>query len=301
MRILVTGYHGFVGQNLIPYLKEQGHGVYGLGRVGDYTWTDLDEGKMPEVDAVIHLAGKAHDTRNRTEADVYFHVNRDLTVKVYDWFLKSTARKFVFFSSVKAAADKVVDKELTETVTPAPKGPYGESKLEAEKYLLSHAGKCTYILRPCMMHGKGNKGNLNLLYKMVRTGLPWPLGAFENRRSFASIGNVCYVVSELLTRSDVPAGIYNLADDEALSTNELIETICEALHKKAHIWKFGRNLMTAVAHAGDKIHLPLNSERLAKLTENYVVSNHKIKQALHIDAMPQSTRDGLRLTIRSFD
>lgn len=324
MKILITGYHGFVAQNLIPYLKGQGHELYGLGRNGTmvdeltqtFTWDELnvinDQPSTINFDAIIHLAGKAHDTKNQTEADVYFKVNRDLTVKAYNFFLHHPEIKtFIFFSSVKAAADKVLGEKLTEDVTRTPKGPYGESKAEAEKVILSMRltddpmapmpteGRKVYILRPCMMHGPGNKGNLNLLYKMVKTGLPWPLGSFENKRSFASIKNVCYVVGRLLT-GDVPNGIYNIADDEALSTNELIDVICKALGKKAHIWRFGRGAMTTMAHLGTALHLPLNDERLAKLTENYVVDNTKIKRALGIKAMPIDTRGGLTFTIKSF-
>ena len=310
MNILITGYHGFVGQNILPYLKEKGHTVYGLGRSGDYVWDDLDGDRIPHVDAIIHLAGKAHDTKNQTEADVYFKVNRDLTMKVFSYFLNhQDIKKFIFFSSVKAAADQVVGDILTEDVTPTPKGPYGESKAEAEKQLndvwkqapSTHTdGRQLYILRPCMMHGPGNKGNLNLLYKVVNAGFPWPLGAFENKRSFCAIQNVCFVVGQLLEQN-VDSGVYNLADDEALSTNTLIEIICDCLDRKAKIWKFGRAAMTFLAKMGDKLHLPLTTERLAKLTENYVVDNSKVKRALGIDKMPLSAREGLSHTIRSFN
>ena len=150
-----------------------------------------------------------------------------------------------------------------------------------------------------LTESEGNKGNLNLLCKVLSKGLPWPLGAFENRRSFASIANVCYVVGRLLNE-DVASGIYNLADDEALSTNELVAIACEAMGRKTRILTFGRGLMTVAAKVGDRLHLPLNSERLGKLTENYVVSNEKIKKALHIDRMPVRAKDGLTKTIRSF-
>ena len=310
MNILITGIHGLVGQILMPYLEAKGHTIYGLGRTGDYVWDDLESDRIPHVDAIIHLAGKAHDTKNQTEADVYFKVNRDLTMKVFSYFLNhQDIKKFIFFSSVKAAADQVVGEILTEDVTPTPKGPYGESKAEAEKQLndvwkqalsTQTDGRQLYILRPCMMHGPGNKGNLNLLYKVVNAGFPWPLGAFENKRSFCSIQNVCFVVKQLLEQP-VESGIYNLADDEALSTNTLVEIIADCLGNKAKIWKFGRTLMTFLAKFGDRLHLPLTTERLGKLTENYIVDNSKIKRALNIDKMPLSARDGLSYTIRSFN
>lgn len=309
MKILITGVHGFVGGNLVEALKKD-HTIYGLDIIAPikdgvrctFSWDYLDvEDGIPEVDAIIHLAGKAHDTKNEAAADVYFKVNTELTKKIYDYFLAhDSIKKFIFFSTAKAAADRV-DGELTEDVTPAPVGPYGESKIAAEKYILEHPknGKQVYIFRPCMIHGPGNKGNLNLLYGVVKKGIPWPLGAFENKRTFTSIDNICFAVDGVLTK-DVPSGIYNMGDDEALSTNELIEEICKSLGKKAHIWKLSKGLMTSVAKLGGMLHLPLNPERLQKLTENYVSSNAKIKKALGVDKMPVDARTGLQRTLESF-
>ena len=130
-------------------------------------------------------------------------------------------------------------------------------------------------------------------------GVPWPLGAFENRRTFTSIENICFAVNGLLTK-DVESGIYNMGDDEALSTNELIEVICSVLGKKARIWKISRSFMTSCAKVGGWFHLPLNPDRLQKLTENYVSSNDKIKKALGVHSMPVSAKDGLVRTIESF-
>ena len=124
-----------------------------------YSWDDLDSGKVPEVDDIVHLAGKAHDTKNQSAAEVYFKVNTGLTQKMFDYFLAhDSIKKFVFISTAKAAADKVKG-GLTEDVAPAPVGPYGESKIAAEKYIQKHmpADKQVYIFRPCMIHGPGNK------------------------------------------------------------------------------------------------------------------------------------------------
>ena len=308
MKILITGVHSFVGSNLVKYLAPANE-IYGLGIVAPekegvvktYSWDDLDAGQVPSVDAIVHLAGKAHDTKNQAAAEVYFKVNTGLTQKMFDYFLAhSDIRKFVFFSTPKAAADKV-DGVLTEEVVPAPVGPYGESKIAAEKYILEHMplDKPVYIFRPCMIHGPGNKGNLNLLYNVVRKGIPWPLGAFENRRTFTSVENICFAVNGVLTK-DVPSGIYNMGDDEALSTNELIEEICASLGKKAHIWRLPKGLMNGVAKVGGWLHLPLNPERLRKVTENYISSNAKIKKALGVERMPVDAREGLKVTLESF-
>ena len=324
MKILITGIHGFVGSNLIAALFEH-HTLYGLdiispekkGVVRTFSWKDIETTsfpmqRLPRFDAIIHLAGKAHDTKNQSASQVYFDINTGLTQKIFDFFLESSVKKFIFFSSVKAAADSVVGDMLTEDVIPTPVGPYGESKIAAEEYILSklrsehgelkvtmQRDKQVYILRPCMIHGPGNKGNLNLLYNVVKKGIPWPLGDFENKRSFTSIDNLCYVVEGLLTK-DVASGIYHMGDDEALSTNELIALMCEAMGKEPHIWKMNRKMMEGCAGLGTLLHLPLNTERLRKLTENYVVSNEKIKSALGIDRMPVRAADGIMKTIRSF-
>ena len=333
MKILITGVHGFVGSNLVEALKNK-HTIYGLDIVSPikdgvrftFGWDFLDNpNEILDVDAIIHLAGKAHDTKNQAAADVYFKVNTELTKKVFDYFLAhESIKKFVFFSTAKAAADKV-DGVLTEDVVPSPVGPYGESKIAAENYILSKfkefnglsslredplepleqlehlkpTSKDVYIFRPCMIHGPGNKGNLNLLYNVVKKGIPWPLGAFENRRTFTSIENICFAVNGVLTK-DVPSGIYNMGDDEALSTNELIEEICKSLGKKSHIWKLPKGLMNGVAKVGGLLHLPLNPERLRKLTENYISSNEKIKKALGVEKMPIDAKTGLKVTLESF-
>ena len=321
MNILITGIHGFVGSNLVVALKEC-HNLYGLdiitpekeGVIKTFSWKDIETisfpmQNLPHFDAIIHLAGKAHDTKNQSAAQVYFDINTGLTQKIFDFFLESSAKKFVFFSSVKAAADSVFGDILTEDVIPAPVGPYGESKIRAEEYILSKLkrreelkvadGKQVYILRPCMIHGPGNKGNLNLLYNVVKKGIPWPLGSFENRRSFTSIDNLCYVVEGLLVKN-AASGIYHMGDDEALSTNELIALMCVVLGRKSHIWRMNKRMMKFCARLGTLLHLPLNTERLQKLTENYVVSNAKIKAALGIDKMPVKAEEGIVKTIKSF-
>lgn len=315
MKILITGVHGFVGSNMVKALSKE-HTIYGLDIISPikegirftFGWEYLDmKNEIPEVDAIIHLAGKAHDTKNQSAAETYFKINRDLTIKIFDYFCAHpNIKKFVFFSTAKAAADRV-EGVLTEDVIPSPVGPYGESKIAAEQYILStmknrpdeFKDRGVYIFRPCMIHGPGNKGNLNLLYNVVKKGIPWPLGAFENRRTFTSVENICFAVNGVLTK-EVESGIYNMGDDEALSTNELIEEICKSLGKNAHIWKLPKGLMNGVAKIGGALHLPLDSERLRKLTENYISSNEKIKKALGVEKMPVDAREGLKVTLESF-
>lgn len=310
--ILITGAFGFVGSNLSSYFsneKELSLIALDLNYINNknysntYLWSEISKIKWEKIDCIIHLAGIAHDTNNTLKTDKYFEINVGLTKLIFDFFLESHAKKFIFFSSVKAVADTVYGDFLIEEDPPNPQTPYGKSKLEAEQYILKHSipkDKRIYILRPCMIHGPGNKGNLNLLYKFTKKGIPYPLGAFENKRSFTSIDNLIFVIENIINK-DIVSGVYQISDDKALSTNEVIEIMTTIINKKKKIWNLNKKMLIYLAKIGDLFHLPFNSERLQKLTENYIVSNEKIKKALNIINMPTSSSSGLVKTIKSFE
>ena len=282
MKVLMTGSHGFVGTNLIEALSPE----YEVER-----WNARDDKVLPDCDVVIHLSGLAHDTKHTKNDEDYYKINTELTKKLFDRFLDSGAKKFIFFSSIKAKDGDTA---------------YAQSKKAAEEYIcgkfrdecLEFSEKKVYILRPCMIHGKGVKGNLPLLFKFVKRGLPWPLAAFDNQRSYASMGNVSFVVSELL-RMDVESGTYNICDDEPIATNALIRLMSEGLGMKGRLLRVPKGLIKIGARVGDYLHLPLNTERVGKLTEDYVVDNSDIKRALGISSMPIKAMDGMRATIEN--
>lgn len=282
MKILMTGSHGFVGTNLMDALS----GEHEMIR-----WDVRSDDPLPEVDVVIHLAGKAHDVKSdgRGQMEEYMKINFGLTQKIFDYFIaQSKCKKFIFFSSIKAKDDDT---------------PYAQSKKAAEDYILktdiTHiANKWVYILRPCMIHGKGVKGNFPLLFNWVKKGWPWPLAAFENQRSYASMGNVSFVVDGLI-KKEVPSGIYNICDDEMVSTNELIALMGECIGHKPKMLRIPKSIVRLGAKIGDGLHLPLNTERLLKLTGDYVVDNSDIKHALGIHQMSVRATDGLKTTICS--
>ena len=295
--VLITGSTGFVGQNLLNYLREYCY-IRTLSRA---ELNEVSVSDLKEIDTVIHLAGKAHDLKKASNPEEYYHVNYELTKKLYDAFLQSDAKKFILISSVKAAADSV-NGILYENVKANPQTDYGKSKLMAEEYLESKAltdNKSYYILRPCMIHGPGNKGNLNLLYKFVKKSIPYPLAGFDNRRSFLSVENLCFIINELIARDSILGGIYQVSDDEALSTNEVVTILAGSLKAKPRLWKIPTKIITILAKIGDRLHLPLTTERLNKLTESYVVSNEKIKRAINKE-LPLTTVGGLKLTANSF-
>lgn len=291
LNIFLTGASGFIGSNLRKNWADR------------HTIVPFDRLRIPTgMDAFIHLAGLAHDIAGKNGEKEYQDVNVNLTRVIYDTFLVSEAEVFVFISSVKAVADKVDDSPLDETMPPVPGTVYGRSKWEAEKYIVAHPpqqGQRVYILRPAMVHGPGNKGNLNLLYGIARRGWPWPLAGFHNRRSFCSLDNLLFVIGELVERKDIPLGIYNVCDSGTLSTTDIYRMAATASGKNPVLLPIPRWLVRAAAKLGDVFQLPLNSHRLTKLTENYPVSNAKLLAALG-KPLPLTVREGMTNTFRHF-
>lgn len=312
MNILITGVHGFVGSNLVKALGNK-HAVYGVdivaqrkpGLAKTYSWAELDEKRIPPMDVIIHLAAVTPDVAVRCIRKPDFTVNLALTQRVFNYFLASESKKFIFFSSVKAVANSVGEEVLDEEAIPWPVEAFGETKLKEERYIMGRfnmddeSWKRVYILRPCMIHGPGDKGYLYLLYKMVNKGIPWPLGAFGNKRSFTGMDNLSFI-TEGLVSGNVASGIYHIGDDQTISTNELIEVICESQGRKARIWHLPQFFIRGLVVLGDLFCLPLNKVRFKKLTDTYVVNNSKIKKALGIESLPVNARKGLLDTFNGF-
>ncbi|PWB21705.1 NAD-dependent epimerase/dehydratase family protein [Flavobacterium sp. HTF] len=296
MKVIITGASGFVGKNLSNYLSNS-------CEVNNISLRNQVWKENFNADAIVHLAGKAHDTKNISDASEYFNINTELTKELFNYFLDSEIKDFIYFSSVKAVADEVSD-ILFENFPANPKTAYGQSKLKAEEYILSKEipqGKRIFIIRPCMIHGPGNKGNLNLLYSIIQKNIPYPLAAFKNERSFLGIDNLNFMIKEILEKKNIESGVYNFSDDEMLSTNELVKLISSVSNKKNWSVAIPKVLINGAAKFGDIIKLPLNSETVQKLTENYRVSNQKIKSALEIEKLPYSTKEALEKTIKSFN
>jgi len=295
--VCVTGASGFVGKNLVAYLTRAGHSVVPVD-----LRREMPAEPFSGADAVVHLAAKAHDLRNVTSPEEYYCVNDKLTRRVYDKFIESNARVFIFLSSVKAVAD-TAETVLTEETVPAPATHYGKSKRQAEEYIVAGSwpvSKKVYILRPCMIHGPGNKGNLNILVRLVRSGIPYPFASFHNQRSLLSIQNLCFLIEELILTDRVPSGIYNVSDDQALSANRIAEIIAQELQKRPRHLNIPKIMVRLLARAGDILHLPLNSERLNKLTGNYLVDGSRIVKIIG-KPLPLTAEDGLRITLRSLE
>ncbi len=282
--IFLTGSSGFVGKNLISNFRNN-YKIFSFKRNSKI---NIDQ------DIVIHLAGLAHDTKNKLDSKLYYETNTDLTIKVFDNFLKSKATHFIFLSSIKSVVDSSIIK-IDENTPVNPKTVYGKSKLKAEQYILSKKlskNKRFFILRPSMIYGPGNKGNLNLLFNLVSKGIPWPLGSFNNKRSFCSVNNLIFIIDQIIKIKSIPSGIYNVCDDDALSTNEIVELIYKSKNKRPLILKIPKKIVKIFAKIGDLINLPLNSEKLNKLTTSFIISNKKILKAIN-KKLPENSKSGL--------
>jgi DNA repair protein RadC len=108
-----------------------------------------------------------------------------------------------------------------------------------------------------------------------------------------------FIIKELMEREDIPSGLYNVADDVPLSTNEVISILAESQNRKPRIWNISKSLIEHAAKIGNVLKLPLNEERLQKLTDSYVVSNKKLMNAIG-KPLPVSSREGLLKTFKSF-
>lgn len=298
-KVLITGASGFVGKNLLSFLRNTHYLVETLS-LRNPDW----ENNSISANVIVNLVGKAHDHKGQaTEAD-FMESNLGLTRRLFDVFLKSDASLFIHISSIAALEEENALAVVTEDYIPNPKSFYGHSKKMAEEYLLSQAlpqNKKMIILRPTMIHGPGDKGNLVLLFKIINKGIPYPLGAFDNERSFIGVDNLCYVIERIInSRHTIISGAYNVADDESLSTLQIINTIGKITNKKALVLKIPVVIIKFLAKAGDYLKLPLNSKRLTKMTSTMIVSNSKIKEALSIEKLPLSAQESLDRTIKSF-
>ncbi|MDR6548097.1 nucleoside-diphosphate-sugar epimerase [Chryseobacterium rhizosphaerae] len=297
MKIALFGFSGFLGSHLLCHLKFEMISV-------NMRQIDWNNSIPKNVEIFINLIGKAHDHKGTATENDYYFANVELTKHIFQEFVKSDSKLFIHISSIAAVEEFESESPLKEQANSNPVSIYGKTKREAEKWLLEQKlpdHKKVIILRPAMIHGPGDKGNLGLLYKIISKGIPYPLASFDNNRSFLSIDNFCFFISEIIENKDrIDSGIYHICDDEPVSTKTVIGIIKKVTNKKTINLSIPKILIQGIAKIGDAIPFPINTKRLKKMTGSLLVSNEKIKNTLHIKTLPVSAEEGLFKTIKSF-
>ncbi|RFC50365.1 MAG: Nucleoside-diphosphate-sugar epimerase [Verrucomicrobia bacterium] len=322
--ILLTGATGFVGRHLAPVLAARGGQVRGAtrsiparDREGVAEWVGLEDvgpatrwsEALRGVGTVIHLAALAHrtDPRRQPREEDYMAVNAAGTRQLAEAARNIGVRRFIFVSSIGAvaeASDLVVD----EAVAPKPVSAYGRSKLAGEEAVREVLGGSLVewcVLRPVLAYGPGNPGNMARLLRLVRSGLPLPLAGIRNRRSFVYIGNLVDAIDRVAVTPGISGRVFHVADDEAVSTPELIQFLAEAAGRKARLWPVPDWSLRLAARGGDLagglgLHTGLDTYSLRRLMQSLTVSNQALRKATRW--RPRATlMEGLRATFRLGD
>lgn len=299
MTVTIFGSSGFIGKNLTESLRDE-FNVQEVSLRNPLWETEIDE----TADIFINLIGKAHDHKGLASDEDYYLANIEIAQKIFSVFEKSSAKMLIHISSLAAIEEYESLVPLEESAPCHPVSIYGKTKRMAEEWLLSQhlpSQKKLVIVRPPMVHGPGDRGNLDLLYKIISKGIPYPLAAFQNQRSFISINNFIFYIRQIMLGSqELETGIYHISDDEPVGTREIIEIIRKTENIKSMDLNLPKIVVKAIARIGDFIPIPLNSKKLKKLTNNLIVSNKKINILLKINNLPLTAKEGLELTIKSF-
>lgn len=305
--ILLTGASGFVGQNIINELPNARFVVFEhRSKVPDsdriiHRISSFEE-DIPTCEIWINLAGKAHDLSRVQSDEAYVEANVAFTQRVFAAFQQHKGAKlFIQLSSVKAIADDPAA-PINEDSQENPKTIYGKTKLQADRFLQEASveiPKRVIILRPAMIYGPGNKGNLNALFSYCKSGLPYVLARFNGQRSYLSISNMLHIVEQCIHDESISSGVYCASDRETVRTNDLVQWIYDVLGLKPRMIAVPRFLVRVVARAGDYLPIPINSDTLKKIGTDYVVDSQKIQNLLK-SPLPIASQEGLKNTLRHF-
>jgi nucleoside-diphosphate-sugar epimerase len=225
MRIAVTGTSGFVGSRLIG-LDTMGHELVPL----DLRRSIPKETDLRGIDAIIHLAGLAHQMKP-VPAERYDEVNFRLTRELADRALMDGVRHFIYVSSTKVYGEES-EGHFDEHSTCKPVDPYGASKRKAEEYLMAKDTDefRVAIVRPPLVYGPGVKGNMIRLMQMADRKIPLPLGGIQNARSMVFVDNLIALFYTILEKG--AKGIFIAGDQGPVSTTNLVCIIRAALNNR---------------------------------------------------------------------
>jgi nucleoside-diphosphate-sugar epimerase len=230
MNLLITGSNGFVGNYFITKYKNK----YDI-KTFSFLKNDMNTLDCNSVDVIFHLSALVHQMGGASASE-YERINVTQTLELAKRAKGSAVKHFIFMSTVKVYGEETNSK-YTENSICNPEDDYGKSKLKAEHELqkLEDENFKISIIRTPIVYGYGVKANIKNLVNLINKVSILPLGKIKNKRSMVYIGNLCYLVDEVITQQK--AGIFLASDDEPLSTSKLIELIAKNLDKKIYLIK----------------------------------------------------------------
>ncbi|MGY6214761.1 UDP-glucose 4-epimerase family protein [Methylolobus aquaticus] len=308
MRVLITGASGFVGRALCHALSRAGLCVRGASRrplsVSEDTEAALVEELGPDtdwsaalagVDAVVHLAARVHVMHDPSADPLaeFRRVNVLGTKALARAAVRSGVRRLVFVSSIKSMGERTLPgQSFDENDRAEPLDPYGISKWEAEQALTEIAAETgleVVIVRPPLVYGPGVRANFLGLMKLASLGLPLPVARLDNRRSLVYLPNLCDALLRCTIDPRAANQLFLVADDEPLSTPELIRALAPSLAAKTRLLAVPPAMLRFAAV------LTGQSAVFSRLSESLVIDSRKIRE--HLDWTPPfSAREGLAVT-----
>ena len=248
MRIAVTGANGFIGQQLCPYLQEQRKAdIITLTRspsaIGNkaLSFSVSDEqliSDLSQIDCLIHLAARTHSNATATDLE---RDNLALSERVAKLALAAKVARVIYISSIKVNGDSTQDRApFTADEAPQPDDDYGRSKLASElilKRYFAHTPTELVIIRPPLVYGSNNKGNLKSLEKLIRLGLPLPFANLNNQRDLVSIENLCALISLTVAHPHAANQIFLVSDGISRNTKEIVELLAKYQNRQLRFFK----------------------------------------------------------------
>ena len=315
MNILVIGGSGFIGTRLVSVLSEAGHYVRifdknpsltwpGLVTIGDVRDLPALEKNLAGIDIVYNLAAEHRD--DVSPVSLYYDVNVRGAENVSAAALKNDVKKIIFTSTVAVyGLDQVNPCEKSKL---APFNHYGKSKLQAEKAFTCWASECQEhslaIIRPVVIFGEGNRGNVYNLIKQVQSRKFMMVGSGQNRKSMAYVGNVANFLAKI---ADLDCGIsiFNYSDKPDLTVSELVKFIKREIGENGEISRLPYAVGLLGAYCFDFLSTitrkkyAISSVRVRKFCANTSVSANEIKK---IDFRPPFTiEEGLKKMIKNLE
>ena len=313
MKVCVTGGTGFVGKPLVPAIARLGHEVLAIVRsqsglattanVKLLAITDLSVENnwvsvLKDADVVVHLAARVH-VMNDSASDPlseFRKVNVEGTLNLARQAAQAGVKRFIFVSSIKVNGELTpANKPFTASDKPCPQDAYGISKYEAEQGLLKLAEETemeVVIIRPPLVYGEGVKANFASMMYAVKRGIPLPLGAIHNKRSFVYIGNLVSLIVRCIDHHAAANQVFLVSDGEDLSTTELLRACAKALGVKARLLSIPQRLLEVIATILGKRDV---AQRLCGNLQVDITKTHTMLGWVP----PVSVVDGLKATARS--